>query len=84
VLLPALLGAGILLFGSAFGAYATAYALTAGRLPLVPLLIGNVTSGNVLSDPHFGDALALGMVVVLAITMTGYVILQRKVSRWQR
>jgi putative spermidine/putrescine transport system permease protein len=84
VLLPALLGAGILLFGSAFGAYATAYALTAGRLPLVPLLIGNVTSGNVLSDPHFGDALALGMVVVLAITMTGDVILQRKVSRWVR
>jgi putative spermidine/putrescine transport system permease protein len=84
VLLPSLLGAAILLFGSAFGAYATAYALTAGRLPLVPLLIGQVTTGNVLSDPHYGDALALGMVVVLGVTMTGYVVLQRKVSRWQR
>lgn len=84
VLLPSLLGAGILLFGSAFGAYATAYALTSGQLPLVPLLIGNVTSGNVLSDPHYGDALALGMVMVLAVTMTGYAILQRKASRWQR
>lgn len=84
VLLPALLGAAILLFGSAFGAYATAYALTAGRLPLVPLLIGAVTTGNVLSDPHYGDALALGMVVVLGVTMTAYAILQRRVSRWQR
>ena len=84
VLLPSLLGAGILLFGSSFGAYATAYALTSGQLPLVPLLIGNVTQGNVLSDPHYGDALALGMVLVLTVTMTGYAILQRKASRWQR
>jgi putative spermidine/putrescine transport system permease protein len=82
--LPSLLGAGILLFGSAFGAYATAYALTSGQLPLVPLLIVNVTTGNVLSDPHYGDALALGMVMVLAVAMTGYAILQRKASRWQR
>ncbi len=84
VLMPSLLGAGILLFGSAFGAYATAYALTSGRLPLVPLLIGNVTTGNVLSDPHYGNALALGMVMVLGVTMTLYAILQRKASRWQR
>ena len=63
VLLPSLLGAGILLFGSSFGAYATAYALTSGQRPLVPLLIGSVTQGNVLSDPHYGDALALGMVL---------------------
>jgi len=84
VLMPSLLGAGILLFGSAFGAYATAYALTSGRLPLVPLLIGQVTTGNVLSDPHYGNALALGMVLVLGVTMTLYAILQRKASRWQR
>jgi putative spermidine/putrescine transport system permease protein len=84
VLTPSLLGAGILLFGSSFGAYATAYALTSGRLPLVPLLIGQVTQGNVLSDPHYGDALALGMVVILGVTMTLYAILQRRASRWQR
>ena len=33
VLMPSLLGAGMLLFGSAFGAYATAYALTSGPVP---------------------------------------------------
>jgi putative spermidine/putrescine transport system permease protein len=84
VLMPSLLGAGILLFGSAFGAYATAYALTSGQLPLVPVLIGQVKIGNVLSDPHYGDALALGMVLVLGVSMLLYGLLQRKVSRWQR
>lgn len=84
VLMPSLLGAVMLLFGSAFGAYATAYALTSGQLPLVPLLIGQVETGNVLSDPHFGDVLALGMVIVLTFTMVGYGLLQRKASRWQR
>ncbi len=84
VLMPSLLGAMLLLFGSAFGAYATAYALTSGQLPLVPLLIGQVETGNVLSDPHFGDVLALGMVLVLSVTMVGYAFLQRKASRWQR
>jgi ABC-type uncharacterized transport system permease subunit len=37
-----------------------------------------------LSDPHYGNALALGMVLVLGVTMTLYAILQRKASRWQR
>jgi putative spermidine/putrescine transport system permease protein len=84
VLMPSLLGAGVLLFGSAFGAYATAYALTSGQLQLVPVLIGQVRLGNVLSDPHFGDALALGMVLVLIVSMALYLVLQRKASRWQR
>lgn len=84
VLMPSLLGAVVLLFGNSFGAYATAYALTSGQLPLVPVLIGQVVTGNVLSDPHFGYVLALGMVVVLTITMIAYGFLQRKAARWQR
>src|SRR2546429_2379437 len=36
VLLPSILGATILLFGNAFSAYATAYALTGGAVNLVP------------------------------------------------
>lgn len=84
VLMPSLLGAVVLLFGSAFGAYATAYALTSGQLPLVPIVIGNVETGNVLSDPHYGDVLALGMVLVLTMTMLAYLVLQRRAARWQR
>ena len=69
VLLPSILGAMILLFGNAFSAYATAYALTGGAINLVPLLIGQNLGGDVLSNPHLSQALAFGMIVVIAITM---------------
>jgi putative spermidine/putrescine transport system permease protein len=84
VLLPSLLGAIVLLFGNAFSAYATAYALTSGGVQLVPITIGYLLSGDVLSNPHLGQALALGMFVVLAVMMLVYVPLQRISSRWVR
>lgn len=84
VLLPSLLGSMILLFGNAFAAYATAYGLTASGLNLVPILIGSDLTGNVLSNPHEGQALAFGMFVVLAVMMLVYVPLQRHASRWAR
>ena len=85
VLMPSILGAVILLFGNSFAAYATAYSLTSGTgLPLVPILIGNDLSGNVFSNPHEGQALALGMFVVLAAMMLFYIPLQRRASRWAK
>lgn len=86
ILLPSFLGAFILLFGNAFAAYATAFALTAGGagVSLVPITIGTLVSGNVLDNPHLGQALALGMFVVLALMMAVYVPLQRRTSRWMR
>jgi putative spermidine/putrescine transport system permease protein len=84
VLLPSILGATILLFGNAFAAYATAYSLTSGALDLVPIVIGQYYTGNVLDNPHLAQALALGMFVVLAATMLVYVPLQRRASRWSR
>ena len=85
VLFPSVLSAFILLFGNAFAAYATAYALTSGTgLPLVPIVIGNDLTGNVLSNPHEGQALAFGMFVVLAGMMALYIPLQRRTSRWAR
>jgi len=41
----------ILLFGNAFGAYATAYALTGGRLPIITIQIGAQVRGDVLHNP---------------------------------
>jgi putative spermidine/putrescine transport system permease protein len=82
VLLPSLLGTMILLFGNAFGAYATAYALTGGSLNLVPILIGAQIRGDVLHNPGLGYALALGMVVVMAVSIAGYSLLQRRTARW--
>jgi putative spermidine/putrescine transport system permease protein len=84
ILAPSLLGAMVLLFGNSFAAYATAYGLTGGSIPLVPITIGFYLSGDVLSDPHLGQALAFGMVVVLALMMLVYVPLNRISSRWSR
>jgi putative spermidine/putrescine transport system permease protein len=84
ILMPSLLGAVVLLFGNAFSAYATAYALTGGGVGLVPVVIGFYLNGNVLSDPHLGQALAFGMFVVLAVMMLVYIPLQRVSSKWQR
>ncbi len=82
VLLPSLLGTMILLFGNAFGAYATAYALTGGSLNLVPILIGAQIRGDVLHNPGLGYALALGMVVIMAVSIALYSWLQRRTARW--
>lgn len=82
ILWPSLLASMILLFGSAFGAFATAQALTGGSIALVTILIGQQIRGDVLNNPNEGYALALGMVVVMAITILGYTILQRRTARW--
>ena len=84
ILLPSLLGTTILLFGNAFGAYATAFALTGGTLNLVPIMIGAQIRGDVLNNPGLGYALALGMVVIMAVSIAGYTLLQRKTERWLR
>jgi putative spermidine/putrescine transport system permease protein len=84
ILLPSFLGAMVLLFGGSFAAYATAYALTSGHVALTPLQIGELLGGNVLSDPHQGYALAVGMIVVIAVAMTIYFFLDRRASRWRR
>ncbi len=84
ILLPSLLATMILLFGNAFGAYATARALTGGLLNLVTIVIGSQIRGDVLHNPGLGHALALGMVVVMAISITGYTVLQRWTERWLR
>lgn len=84
ILMPSLLGATMLLFGNAFGAQATAYQLTGGLINLVTLLIGDQLSGDVLHSPGKGFALAVGMIVIMAIALAGYAILQRRAERWRR
>jgi putative spermidine/putrescine transport system permease protein len=82
ILLPSILGAMILLFGNAFGAYATAYALTGGTLPIVTIQIGAQIRGDVLHNPGLGYAMAMGMVFIMAISLAGYSWLQRISERW--
>jgi putative spermidine/putrescine transport system permease protein len=85
VLLPSFLGCLLLLFGSAFAAYATAEALTGGTIALTPIQIGALLNGNVLAgQENLGYALGLIMVVIIAIVMIGYTILQRRAAKWLR
>jgi putative spermidine/putrescine transport system permease protein len=84
ILMPTLIGTIILLFGNAFGAQATAYQLTSGQIPLVPLLIGNQISGDVLHNPGLGYAMAMGMVFIMGGTIVIYTVLQRRAERWRR
>ena len=84
ILTPTLLGTVILLFGNAFGAQATAYQLTGGTIPLATLEISAQMRGDVLHNPGLGYALAMGMVVIMAVAIGAYSILQRRSERWLR
>jgi putative spermidine/putrescine transport system permease protein len=85
VLGPALLAAFMVLFADAFAAYATAQALTDGAIPIVPIQIGTLIQGNVLAgEQNVGDALGLGMILVVAVAASLYATLQRRTARWQR
>ncbi|GGS21644.1 ABC transporter permease [Streptomyces humidus] len=83
VLLPSLLGALVLLFGSAFAAYATAAAMVGSSVPLVTLQIADALSGNVLvGQENVALALSLDMVLVAGLVMAVYLPLQRRSARW--
>jgi len=85
LLFPSFLSAFLLLFASAFSAYATARAMTNGTIALVPLMIGNLLDGNVIFDEvNLAKALAVAMVVVTLVAMVPYLIIQRRAERWQR
>jgi putative spermidine/putrescine transport system permease protein len=74
----------LLLFGNAFGAYATAYALTGGSLPLITIQIGAQIRGDVQHNVGLGNAMALGMVLIMCVCIGAYSLLQRKAERWLR
>jgi putative spermidine/putrescine transport system permease protein len=72
----------LLLYANAFGAYATAYALTNGFVSIVPIQISNLINGDVNHDPGLADALAIGLAVIMAICIGGRAILERRSTRW--
>ena len=84
ILMPSLLGTVILLFGNSFGAQATAYQLTSGLISLVTIVISAQMRGDVLFNPGLGYALAMGMVVIMSVSIAGYSLLQRRSERWLR
>ena len=85
ILFPSFIGAALLLFANAFSAYATAAALISQGSPIVPLQIrGALSSETTLGNQSLGSALAFGMVIVVAVVMTAYALLQRRVGKWSQ
>jgi putative spermidine/putrescine transport system permease protein len=82
VLWPNLLGCLSLLFANAFGAIATAYALTGSSLNIVPILLYAQIRGDVLGNPGLGAALALGMIVITAFANVIYLVVRARAERW--
>jgi putative spermidine/putrescine transport system permease protein len=85
LLAPAFLGATLLLFANALSAFATIQAWENQIAYIVPQQISTALSSEVgLSNVNEADLLALGLVIVVAIVMTVYALLQRRAARWLR
>lgn len=82
VIWPSFLGTIILLFANAFGAIATAYALTGSSLNIVPILLFAQIRGDVLNNPHLGYALAFGMIFITGLANVFYIWLRARSERW--
>lgn len=82
ILFPSLLGTFALLFANAFGAVATAYALTGSGLNIVPIQLYAQIRGDVLGNPNLGYAMAFGMIVITAIANVLYIWLRIRAERW--
>jgi len=84
ILWPPMLGAFLLLFANAFGAIATAYALTGSSFNIVTILLYAQIRGDALHDPNLGYALALGMIVITGVSNGAYIWLASRSARWIR
>ncbi|RRI07817.1 ABC transporter permease subunit [Mesorhizobium tamadayense] len=82
VIWPSFLGTVILLFANAFGAIATAYALTGSSLNIVPILLYAQIRGDVLHNAHLGYALAFGMIVITGLANVFYIWFRTRSERW--
>lgn len=84
ILWPSVLGCTLLLFANAFGAIATAYALTGSSLNIITILLYAQIRGDVLHNPNLGYALALGMIFITGCTNGAYIWLRSRSERWLR
>lgn len=82
VLAPSMLGGFLLLFANAFSAYATVYALNT-QSTLLPVKISFLLQGDVGGRSPLPYALATWMIIVIALTMAGYLLLRKRAERWQ-
>jgi putative spermidine/putrescine transport system permease protein len=85
VLMPSILGGMLLLFANAFSAYATAYVLSTGTSNLVSVQIRFFLQGNTITGKgQLGYALASWMIIIMTLSMVGYLVLRHRAERWRR
>ena len=84
MLWPSVIGSAILLFANAFGAIATAYALTGSSVNLITLLVYAQIRGDVLHNENLGFAMALGMVAITGVANFCYLHLRSRSETWLR
>lgn len=84
ILWPSILGTTLLLFANAFGAIATAYALTGSAFNIITIKLYAQIQGDVLHNQNLGYALALGMIVVTGVSNGFYIWLRQRSDRWLR
>lgn len=84
VLGPSLIGTFALLFANAFGAVATAMALTGSSLSILPIILFAQIRGDVLQDPHLGYAIAFAMILLTGLSNLIYIVLRSRAERWQK
>lgn len=84
ILWPSIVGTTLLLFANSFGAIATAYGLTGSSLNIVTILLYAQIQGDVLHNQNLGYALALGMILITALSNGGYMWLSARSERMRR
>jgi putative spermidine/putrescine transport system permease protein len=84
ILWPAIFGTTLLLFANAFGAIATAYALTGSAFNIITIKLYAQIQGDVLHNQNLGYALALGMIIITGVSNGLYIWLRQRSERWLR
>ena len=84
LLWPSLAGSFALLFANAFGAVATAMALTGSSLSLMPILLFAQIRGDVLNSQQLGYAIACLMIAVTGLANLLYIVLRARADRWTK
>ncbi|NLT26574.1 MAG: ABC transporter permease subunit [Microbacteriaceae bacterium] len=83
LLAPSFIGALLLLFANSFSAFATAAALISQQTIIVPMEIQSAFRNEMdLTLDSYAQALALGMILVIAVVMSLYALVQRRAGRW--
>jgi putative spermidine/putrescine transport system permease protein len=82
VLMPSIAAGTVLLFVSSMGAYATAQALIGSRINLMTIQISILRRGEILYQPAQADAMATVLLLMVALSVLAYHLVQRRAQRW--